>query len=261
MTDTSFVEKYGPTALVTGASSGIGRSFAYALAAKGMDLVLLARRVDRLEEIKAELEASHGIKVRILSTDLADLTAGEQILAQTADLDIGLIISNAGIGIKGDLTTHDPKFLSDILIVNSHTPLQLSRGYLPRLRARGKGGIILVSSVEALVGMPYSATYSGSKAFVNNLGEGLWGETSGEDIDILVMCPGATDTEALRLQGVDPSKLQNLQSPDDVAKLTLDNITNGPVFIPNDHYKMSFERLAAMPRRDALLAMAGSMKK
>lgn len=90
----------------------------------------------------------------------------------------------------------------------------------------------MVSSAEALVGMPYSATYSGSKAFVNNLGEGLWGEMSGEDIDILVMCPGATETEALRLQGVDPSKLQNLQSPDDVAKLTLDNISNGPVFIP-----------------------------
>lgn len=261
MTDTSFFDKYGPAALVTGASSGIGRSFAYALASRGFDLVLLARRVDRLEDIKAEVEAKHGVKVRILNTDLADMDAAEKILDQTSDLDIGLIVSNAGIGIKGDIATHDPKFLTDILIVNSHTPLQLSRGYLPRLRARGKGGLILVSSVEALVGMPYSATYSGSKAFVNNLGEGLWGETAGEDIDVLVVCPGATDTEALRLQGVDPSKLQNIQSPDEVAELSLNNITNGPKFVPNEYYRASFEHLAAMPRQDALLAMANSMKK
>jgi short-subunit dehydrogenase len=93
------------------------------------------------------------------------------------------------------------------------------------------------------------------------MGEGLWGELTPEGIDVLTLCPGATDTEAAGLQGIDISTLQNVMSPDEVARLALENIQNGPVYIPSAHYQAIFERLLSMPRRDALMAMAGSMKK
>ena len=255
----AFKLQYGPAALVTGASSGIGKSFAQLLAAKGFDLVLVARRVQRLDELAARLVKEHGIKVQVCQIDLAAVTAPTQILDATASLDIGLVISNAGFGIKGELASSDPQVMSDMLTVNCRTPMLLAHGFIPRLRARGRGGIVLTSSVEGLIGCPYSTAYSATKGFVRSLGEGLWAELLPEGIDVLTLCPGATDTEAPRLQGIDPATLQNLMSPDAVASLTLDNLRNGPVYIPSEHYRATFERLLSMPRRDALMAMAKSM--
>jgi short-subunit dehydrogenase len=95
---------------------------------------------------------------------------------------------------------------------------------------------------------------------VNALGEGLWGELTPDGIDVLTICPGATDTEAAALQGIDPATLKNVMSPDDVVKLALDNIQNGPLIVTSEHYKKIFDQLRSMPRRDALIAMARSMK-
>jgi short-subunit dehydrogenase len=261
MTTDDFLRRYGPVALITGASSGIGRSFAELLAQKGFDLVLVARRVQRLDELASRLTEEHGIHAQVCPIDLAADTAAEQMLRATSTMDVGLLVSNAGFGFKGPYADGDPKTMSEMLCVNCHTPMLLARGFIPRLRARGKGGIILTSSVEGLIGCPFSTAYSASKAFVKSLGEGLWGELTPEGIDVLTLCPGATDTEAPRLQGIDPATLKNVMSPDEVARLTLDNIRNGPVFISSEHYKASFERLLSMPRRDALLAMANSMRK
>lgn len=259
MTELSKSE-YGPVALVTGASSGIGKSFADLLASKGFDLVLVARRVERLNDMAAKYQQDHGITVKACQVDLTQPTAAQQILDATALLDIGLVISNAGFSIKGDFAKCDAKEMADMLMVNCNTPLQLAHGFVSRLRKRGKGGLVLTSSVESLMGCPYSSAYSASKALVKSLGEGLWGELTPEGIDVLTLLPGATDTEAMAKAGIDKSKLQNLQSPDEVARLTLENLKNGPTFIPSEHYRKSFEGLTSMPRRDALALMAKSMK-
>lgn len=261
MNDEDFLVRYGPAALVTGASSGIGRSFAALLASMGMDLVIVARRVQRLEELAARLRKDRGVQVEVCPVDLADVTAAQRILAATASLDVGLVVSNAGFGLKGDHAHNDPEKMTAMLMVNCNTPMLLAHGFIPRLRARGRGGIILTSSIEGLIGCPYSTAYSSSKALVNSMGEGLWGELTPEGIDVLTLCPGATDTEAAGLQGIDISTLPNVMSSDEVARLALENIQNGPVFIPSAHYKASFEGLLSMPRRDALRAMAGAMKK
>ena len=258
------VDRYGPVALVTGASSGIGMSFAKLLAANGLDVVVVARRVDRLNELAANLTKAHAVKVTVCEVDLSAGTAAQRILDATSALDIGLIVSNAGFGLKGPYTDGDPATLSEMLMVNCHTTMQLARGFVPRLQQRGKGGkggLVFTSSVEGLIGCPYSAAYAASKAFVNSFGEALWGELTPEGIDVLTLCPGATDTEAPRKQGIDPATMRNVMSPDDVARLTMDNIRNGPVYIPSEHYKATFERLLSMPRRDAIAAMAKSMKK
>lgn len=256
-----FTNKYGPVALVTGASSGIGRSFAHLLAAKGMNLVLVARRVQRLEELASQLEKERGVEVKICQIDLSKVTAARQILDATSSLDVGLVISNAGFGLKGEHAGNDPAAMTEMLMVNCNTPMLLAHGFIPRLRARGKGGIIFTSSIEALIGVPYSTAYSATKGFVNRLGEGLWAELTPEGIDVLTICPGATDTEAPRRQGIDPATLRNVMSPDEVATLALENMSNGPVHISSEHYKAMFEQLLAMPRRDALTAMARNMKK
>lgn len=261
MYSTDFVALYGPAALVTGASSGIGQSFAELLAAKAMDLVLVARRVERLDELAERLGQQHGVQVKVCQIDLSDPMAATQILDATAAIDIGLVVSNAGYGFKGDHAAQDPRELTEMLMVNCNMPMLLANGFAPRLRARGKGGIILTSSVEALMACPYSTAYSASKAFVSSLGEALWGELTPDGIDVLTICPGATDTEAPRRHGMDPATMKNVMSPDAVAELALANMKEGPVLICSEHYKAIFEQLLSMPRRDALMAMARSMKK
>ncbi|MYM62619.1 SDR family oxidoreductase [Pseudomaricurvus sp. HS19] len=260
MNNNDFLQKYGPVAVITGASSGIGASFAANLAAKGFDLVLVARRNDRLQQLADSLYQQYQTGVTVVQADLASADASEQILAATRELDTGLLICNAGFGYKGHFTHGDPQLMSAMLQVNCHSPMALAQGFLPRLQARGRGGVIFTASVEGLLGCPYSAVYSASKGFLVNLGEALWAEYAADPIDILTLCPGATDTEAPAKQGIDPATLSNLMSPEDVAQLTLENITNGPVYIPSDHYRQSFEQLLSLPRAQALQAMAAGMK-
>jgi uncharacterized protein len=261
MNKTDFIDRYGPVALVTGASSGIGRSFAHVLAAKGLDLVVVARRKQRLEELAARIKTSHGVRVTVLQSDLAQVGAAQAIVDATSSLDVGLLVSNAGFGIKGPFEEGNATMMADMLMVNCHAAMMLARGFVPRLRARGKGGIIFTSSVEGLIGVPYSAAYAATKGFLNSLGEGLWGELTPHGINVLTLCPGATDTEAPGLQGIDTKTLANVMSPDDVAARTLENLSDGPVYIASDHYKASFDRLLSMSRRDALSAMAKSMRR
>ncbi|MCE7795928.1 SDR family oxidoreductase [Sphingobium sufflavum] len=256
-----FRDLYGPTALVTGASSGIGRAFAEELAARGVNLILVARRIDRLEVLAERLEDKHRISVMPLEVDLADPTATARILNATASVDVGLLVSNAGFGSKGPFEADDPAVMTQMLAVNAQATMLLAHGFAPRLKARGRGGIILTSSVEGLIGCPYSAVYSATKAFVNALGEALWGELTPEGIDVLTLCPGATESEAAAKQGLDPAAMTNQQAPEEVARLTLDNLRNGPTYIPHAHYKAMFEQILAMPRPQALVAMAKGMKK
>lgn len=256
----NFRERYGPVALVTGASSGIGTGFAEELAARGMNLVLAARRVDRLEEHKARLEAEHGIAVQVVQCDLADPQAPARLIADCEGLDIGLVVSNAGFGAKGRFEQIDAAVMAEMLTVNCHAQMQIAHGFLPKLKARGRGGLLLVSSVEGLMGGPFSAAYAATKALVVALGEGLWGELQGTGVDVLTLTPGATESEAAAKQGFDRAQMTNVQPARECAALALDNLANGPTFCPNPHYRALFERMTAMPRQQALLAMAQGMR-
>ncbi|MDE8654583.1 SDR family NAD(P)-dependent oxidoreductase [Novosphingobium album (ex Liu et al. 2023)] len=256
MTRESFHERYGPVALVTGASSGIGLAFAEELAERGFDLVLTARRTDRLDALADRLASSLGTKTMVIGADLADPDAPARLIAGTEGTDIGLVVSNAGFNIKGLFESKEPSAMAKMLTVNCHAPMQLAHGFLPRLKARGQGGLIFTASVEGLIGCPYSTAYSASKALVVSLGEGLWGECLGTGVDVLTLCPGATESEATagltHIQGIQPAR--------DVARLTLEHITEGPTYVPNERYRGMFEHLRGLPRREALTGMAESMK-
>jgi short-subunit dehydrogenase len=264
MDNTEFLARLGPAALVTGASSGIGQSYAKLLAAMGFNLVLVARRVERLEALSAELAESFGTQTTVLPVDLAAPDAAQQILAGTEAQDIGLVVSNAGFGIKGELAAGDPVAMAEMISVNCTVPMLLAHGFIPRLRARRAahkgGGIIFTGSVEGLIACPYSTAYSASKAMVKALGEGLWAELEPEGIDILALLPGATATEAAAKAGVDPATLSNVQSPDEVARLALENLGKGPTYIPSDHYRAMFGQLLQQPREQTLRMLAQGMK-
>ncbi len=255
-----FAQRYGPWALVTGASSGIGRAFADLLARQGLNLVLVARREDRLRELQAQLSAERGVEVIPCPADLSAQEAVSNIMAACGDRDIGLLVSNAGFGLKGAHENNNPHRMDQMLMVNCRAPMQLTHAFIPRLRARGRGGILLTSSVEALMGFPYSGAYAATKAFVNSLAESLWGELRDAGVDVLSLCPGSNDTEYLDLQGIDKSRLEGMMSPQDVAGQALAALPEGPVFIAGDRNRQTFTDLAAMPRRDALQLMGENMK-
>ena len=262
MAEADFTQQYGPVAVVTGASSGIGYAFAEELAARGLDLVVTARRLDRLEELATRLTRQHGVTVTPCPSDLADPAAPRRLVEFTEGMNVGLVISNAGFGLRrGPHETHNAATLTALLMVNCHAPSALAHGFIPRLRARGTGGIIFTSSVEGAIGGPYSAAYSASKAMVTALGEALWGELADTGIDVLTLCPGKTVSEAAVKQGFDPSMLDDAMPAREVARLALDHIKDGPAYISSEHYATMIEQLSTLPRRQALLASAAAMQK
>jgi short-subunit dehydrogenase len=257
-----FAGRYGPVAVVTGASSGIGYAFAEELAGRGLDLVVTARRLSRLEELAGRLAAQHGVRVTPYPCDLAEPAAPGQLLEFTAGLDVGLVVSNAGFGLRRDPhDAHDGAALTALLMVNCNAPSRLAHGYIPRLRARAQGGIIFTSSVEGAMGGPYSAAYSASKALVTALGEALWGELDGTGVNVLTLCPGLTVSEAAVSQGFDPSVLDAAMPARAVAQLALDHLADGPTYISSERHAAMIERMSALPRRQALLTAAAAMKK
>lgn len=184
-------------ALVTGASSGIGDALARGLAARGVALVLVARRADRLEKLAAELRAAHGVEVEVL---VADLTDAEQIqtvekrLAVHED-PIDLLVNNAGSGTTGALATLPPSGEVSKVALNVMAVLRLSRAVLPRLIEAGHGGILNMSSLAAVTPSPLNVTYSASKAFVTSMSESLSRETRGTGVHVTAVLPGPAVTE------------------------------------------------------------------
>ncbi len=256
----TFLQRYGPTALVTGASSGIGAAMAEQLAAKGFNVIVTARRQDRLAALAAQLKDRHAVEAIDWVCDLSKPEQVGALIAKLQEVDLGLVVSNAGFGFKGRFDAASLALQQEMLMVNTMAPLTLCRALLPGLVLRGRGGVILTGSVEGFIGCPYSTTYAASKAFIQSLGEGLWAEYRPLGVDILTLCPGATDTEAPGKQGIDPATLPHLMSAEEVARRALEQLGQGPVYVPSAHYREVFEQLLSLPREQALLSMAESLK-
>jgi short-subunit dehydrogenase len=199
------------TALITGASSGIGATFARRLAAQGYDLVLVARREERLTALATELHRRHGVQAEVLVADLADPAAVARVEQVIEGLDtLSLLINNAGFGasthfIEVDLATH-----VDMIQVNVTAVVRLSRAALPGLVARGRGTIINVSSLAAFVSTAGNVTYGATKSYLNAFSEALQAELRGTGVHIQALCPGFTRTEfhyTPELKHFDPNRL------------------------------------------------------
>jgi hypothetical protein len=190
----SLRERYGEWALITGASSGIGAEFARALARDGISLVLAARRADALERLALELRESFGVRVRCAPCDLATDAGVRALLEASADLDVAILVNNAGVGYVGRFHEQDPARLAAMVQLNCVAPVALTAALLPRLVARKRGAVIFTGSVSGSQPLPLHALYSATKVFDNFLGEALWGELQGSGVDVLSLLPGSTAT-------------------------------------------------------------------
>ena len=197
--------KFGPWAVVTGASSGIGEEFARQLAASGLNVVLVARRLSLLEEIGRGLVQEFGVEYRAIGVDISDEGFLETLAEATRDLDVGLVISNAGATVYGDFLTRDRVSLRRGLRLNVIAHLDLAHHFGQRLAQRGRGGVILVSSMAGLQGTPYMTDYAAAKAYVLSLGEALHVEFQKLGLHVAVLLPGPTDTPMMADSGTDPS--------------------------------------------------------
>jgi len=198
---------FGPWAVVTGASSGIGEAFARALAADGVHLVLAARRTERLAALGAELTRAHGIEHRALTVDLAHPDGPATVVEATVDIDVGLLVSNAGAGHPGRFVEQDLDDLHRRMRLNAIAHLDLAHAFSRRLVARGRGGIVLVSALGASAGIPNMGHEAGSKAYVDALGTAMHHELAGSGIRVLVMRPGNVDTAVIDSFGLDREDL------------------------------------------------------
>jgi short-subunit dehydrogenase len=194
-------DRFGPWAVVTGASSGIGLEFARRLAASGINVVLVSRRPKLLEEIGLGLVQEFGVSYRVVEADLAH-DAGTRIVADmTADLDVGLLVSNAGTGRIGNFLSFKEADLRWITQLNAMSYLVLTHHFGVRLARRGRGGVLLVSAMGADEGIPYSATAAASKAMVSTLGRGLHVEFQRLGLNLTVLVVSPTDTPVFEKLG------------------------------------------------------------
>ncbi len=226
-----FRSRYGPWAVVTGASSGIGEQFALALARRGLDLALVARRQDRLERLAADLRREHRIQTRVLAMDLEQPEAPEQLALALADLDLGLVVNNAGFGWQGSFLEQDPAAMRRMVRVNCEAPVLIARRLLPRLVARRAGGMILVASTAGYQGVPHMSLYGATKGFDLLLGEALGEELRGTGVDVIVVSPGHTATEFHGIAQVQGAVAGIAARPEDVVKETLERLGRSRSFV------------------------------
>jgi short-subunit dehydrogenase len=256
----AFRERYGPWALVAGASAGLGEAFARLLAARGLHLVLLARRADALARLAADLRRAHGVEVRAEPLDLAraDLVAAVQRAVEGAE--IGLLVYNAAHSVIGPFLERPLSEHLRVVDVNCRGPLSLVHLLGAPMSERGRGGIVLMTSLAGSQGNPLLASYAASKAFELVLAEGLWDELGDRGVDVVACRAGATRTpgwEASR-----PRRSVPLMEAHRVAREALDALGRGPGTVPgalNRLAAFAFARL--LPRRASIRIMGRATRR
>ncbi len=258
-----FRDRYGPWALVTGAAEGLGAEFARQLADRGLNPVLVDIQAEPLEAVARRLEQDAGVQTRRVVTDLAQPTFLPQLQQVTDDLDVGLVISCAAtspVGLLLDLQL-EPQLAA--LRCNCQAPLILAHAYGRKLRRRGRGGLVLVSSMAALQGTPRVATYAATKAFNLVLAESLWAELRAHGVDVLTVLPGPTDTPGFQASTPHPNSLaaRMVMESSDVVRDALDSLGGPPARVPGPLNRLSaFVMSRLLPRRLAVTIMERQMR-
>lgn len=225
-----FPQRYGPWAVVAGGSEGLGAAFAKQLAARGMNLLLLARREELLQEVAGQLAAEYPVEIRTAVLDLADTGLDDSIREATRELEVGVLIYNAALIPIGAFIDTDLDLHQQVIDVNVRGPLILLHALLGPMRERQRGAIVLMSSMGGMQGLPGLAVYSASKAFNTMLAEGLWYELRQQGIDVLACCAGATRTPAYFRSFGKP--VPGMLESDVVARKTLNMLGQGPRVVP-----------------------------
>ena len=245
MNEHAFLEQYGPWALVTGASDGIGLAFAERLGALGFRLVIAARREERLRQLAEELASAHGTATRVVAADLGTTHGLAAVDSATADLDVGLLVAAAGYGTSGPLIEANSERERNMLDVNCFAPLHQCAVYGKRFTLRGRGGIILMSSLLAWQGVPRSAHYAATKAWVQTLAEGLRRELAPNGVDVLASAPGPVSSGFAARAGM---KMSVAAAPATVAEQSLAALGHTGTVVPGALSKLLTYSVLPLPR-------------
>ena len=242
-----------PQALVTGASAGIGLAFAEHLAADGHDLILVARRRDRLDSLAKTLGQKHGVAIEVLAADLIDSAELREVEARAAAAPgLDLLVNNAGFGTSGPFVESEPEAEAREIQLNVLALSALTRAALPPMVERGSGAVINVSSLAGFGPGPYNATYSATKAFVTSFSEALAEEVRGSGVVVQALCPGFTRTEFQDVAGVEVSDLPSFawMEADSVVDASLAALRSGDVLcVPGLGNQAAAWAVRGLPRR------------
>ncbi|HTH27062.1 MAG TPA: SDR family NAD(P)-dependent oxidoreductase [Sphingobium sp.] len=251
--------RYGPWALVAGASEGIGLAFVKAIAAAGINIVMVARRAELLAASAEEVRAETGVEVRTLQAELAEPGIVDRLRAVTDDIEVGLLVFNAAAAnFKPFLDQNEEELLAAIRL--SCTAQSLIVQHYARLMApRGHGGILLVSSLAGCAGIPNMAAYSGAKAYTQLFGEALWAELKPQGVDVFVQVVGSTDTPRRRASGAGAVPGIPVLTPEAVVTHALTNIADGPVQVAPPLQPM-FDKICTARRADAVQLQRADIK-
>jgi len=256
--DPDFKEKYGPWALVCGASDGIGEAFAQQLAAAGVNVVLMARREALLQEVARRLEADHNVETRLLVADLTSPELMEDVRSATQDLEIGLLIYVTGAATDHiDFVDAGLDFWIQQLRLNCDGPVLLGHHFGAKMRSRRRGGMMFLTSLACQSGASRLSIYCGTKAFDQMFAESLWHEMSPYGVDVLSLMVGATHTPtADETLGLDFTALfpdpDMVATAEQVARDGLENIGNGPVYVASDLMRDALQHLSPQARAEAV---------
>lgn len=242
---------YGRWAVVAGASEGLGRAFAEALAAAGHDLVLLARREELLEQVAEAIRSAHGVEVETAVVDLARPGLAET-LAPLVEREVGVLVYNAAYAPIGVFLEQPLERLEQVVDVNVRGALTAVHVFAPSMKARGRGGIVLMASLAGLQGTPRLATYAATKAFTIALGEALWHELA--PVDVTVSIAGAVRTPGY--EGAAREEAPGTLDAAEVARQSLEALGRGPRVIPGWTNRLASTVMGWLGRRRAVRLMA-----
>jgi short-subunit dehydrogenase len=249
-----FRRRFGAWAVIAGGSDGIGRAYARELARRGVNVALIARRREALEATANAIAEETGVETRSIPADLTSADVADVIARESADLDVGLFVYNAGASRTAekfaDLPVAELMFMMNL---NCRGPLLLAHHFAGRLRERRRGGLILMSSLACLAGCAYQSVYSATKAFDTILAEGLWQELAPEGVDVLSVMAGATKTESMLHSG---DKFDDAMDPNEVAVSALDHLGKGPNWVPGETNQAVARGMWPTPRVPIINAMS-----
>jgi uncharacterized protein len=253
-----FTVRYGAWALVVGGSDGLGAAFAEELAARGLSLVLIARRPAALEGTAARLRSVHGVQVRTVAADLADPQTVELILRRTSDLEIGLLVCDAAVTYTGPFLAPDIGEYMRMLDVNCRAFLCLMHAFGRDMAARHRGGIVVMSSMAAFQGSPLVAVYGATKAFLLTLAEGIGDELSRDGVDVLACCPAVVRTPHFLAEGNAAGRRVPLSlEPAFVARQAVRALGRKRVLVPGGMGKVARFMMGRLMPRQAAVGMMG----
>jgi short-subunit dehydrogenase len=259
-----FAHRYGPWCIVAGASEGLGEAFANELAANGLNLVLIARRENALNQVAEDIRKRHAVQVRTLVLDLSDTdTALKRINETISDIDVGSLVYNAAWAKVTHFDNHSTEEINTGINININTPTKLVHQLIPSLKKRGRGGILIVSSLAGIFGSRYIAVYTSTKSYQVTFAKGLWDEFRSSGIDVACAIPGAISTPKYSREMEEGGEnVPGIQTPTEVAVESVQFLASrsGPIMVTGKLNRLMEFILQLLPTKITATIIGGNVK-